>query len=69
MIKDRNTGELRDFAFVEFFSLEDANTVMQRAKQDSLMVLGHQVHVTYSKIKRGEMPLVQSRRTCSLRLL
>jgi len=58
MIKDRNTGDLRDFAFVEYFTLEDANKVLQISRSKDILVLGQCVHITYSKVKRGEMPVV-----------
>jgi hypothetical protein len=41
MIKDKNaasSGDYRDFAFVEFFTIEDANFVLERAKQDRLKI-------------------------------
>ena len=52
MIKDKVTGEMRDFAFIEFFTQQDADYVMQATKQESFSVNGQTVHVTYSKIKR-----------------
>jgi RNA-binding protein 5/10 len=58
MIKDKNTGELRDFAFVEFFTLEDAGKVMQYSKKEDILINGCPIHLTYSKLKRGEVPVV-----------
>ena len=60
MIKDKNTGELRDFAFVEFFTLQDAAHVIACTQKDPLVFHGQTVHVTYSKVKRGELPTVSS---------
>ena len=54
MIKDKATGEMRDFAFVEFFTQQDADFVMQATKQDGFSINDQNVHVTYSKVKRGD---------------
>lgn len=58
MIRDKNTGNLRDFAFIEFFTLKDAGFVMTSTKREPLILKGQTVHVTYSKVKKGEMPHV-----------
>ncbi len=51
MIRNRHTGALRDFAFIEFFSLEDSAKVMNGIKKEPLMFKGQPVRVTYSKTK------------------
>ena len=60
MIRDKNTGELRDFAFIEFFTLKDAGNVISSTRRNPLILKGQVAHVTYSKVKRGEMPHVKS---------
>jgi len=60
MIRDKTTGELRDFAFIEFFTLKDAGYVMACTKREPLILKGKIAHVTYSKVKKGEMPHVLS---------
>lgn len=58
MIRDKTTGDLRDFAFIEFFTLKDAGHVMSCTKREPLILKGKVAHVTYSKVKKGEMPHV-----------
>jgi hypothetical protein len=55
MIKDKNSGELRDFAFIEFFTLEDANYVMKMVKKSQIKINNYPVYVTYSRIKKGDL--------------
>lgn len=55
MIKDKFNGSWRDFAFVEFFTIEDANMVMSTVKKDPLKINGVQVFVTYSRLKKGDV--------------
>jgi RNA recognition motif-containing protein len=54
MIRDRITGELKDFAFIEFFTLDEANYVMAEIKRNPLKINNQPVNITYSKIKRFE---------------
>lgn len=44
----------KDFAFVEFFSLEDANMVLDIAKREKIKIRGVPVFVSFSKFKRPE---------------
>lgn len=55
MIKSKTTGKLRDFAFIEFFTFQDAANVIAETKRNPLFVKGRKVHVTYSKIRHGEI--------------
>ena len=56
MIKDKNgaSGDYKDFAFIEFFTIEDATFVLERAKQDRLKINNQQVSLSYSRFKRPE---------------
>jgi RNA-binding protein 5/10 len=54
MIKDRMTYEKRDFAFVEYFTLEDATKVVELSKKSVIQLKGHSLFVTFSRIKRNE---------------
>ena len=57
LVRDKQAEDqkqYRDFAFVEFFSLEDAQSVLERAKIDRIKVKGSPVFVSYSKFKRPE---------------
>jgi hypothetical protein len=54
MIRDRITGELKDFAFIEFFTLDDANYVLAEIKRNQLKINNQPVNITYSKIRRFE---------------
>ncbi len=58
MIKDKSTGEFRDFAFIEFFTLTDSAYVVESTKNDPLSINGQPVTVSYSKLKRNELPAV-----------
>jgi len=60
MIKDKNTGELRDFAFIEFFTLQDSANVIASTRKEPLLIKGQSVNVSYSKLKKGELPTVFS---------
>ena len=44
----------KDFAFVEFFSVEDATLALDQAKYEKLKIRGSPVYVSYSKFKRHE---------------
>jgi RNA recognition motif-containing protein len=54
MIRDRISGEVKDFAFIEFFTLDEANCVLAEMKRNPLSIKGQPVNITYSKIKRFE---------------
>lgn len=44
----------KDFAFVEFFSVEDASLALEQAKHDRLKIRNSNVYVSFSKFKRHE---------------
>ena len=54
MIKDKLTGEVKDFAFVEFFSIEEAQFVVNQIKKSPVKIRDNPVYVTFSKIRRSE---------------
>jgi hypothetical protein len=47
MIRDKISGELKDFAFVEYFTLDEAQHAMNLIK-----IRNNPIYVTYSKIRR-----------------
>jgi RNA recognition motif-containing protein len=54
MIKDKLTGEIKDFAFVEFFTLDEAQYAIAQIKKNPVKIRDNHVYVTYSKIRRSE---------------
>ena len=54
LVKDKESGMNKDFAFVEFHTLEDSALVLERAKIEKVRVKGVSVFVSYSKYKRPE---------------
>ena len=54
LIKDKSGDQYRDFAFVEFYSVEDATFVLERAKQERIKVKGVPVFLSYSRFKKTE---------------
>jgi len=54
LIKDKEGEQYRDFAFIEFHSVEDATFVLERAKLDRVKIRGVPVYLSYSKFKRPE---------------
>lgn len=53
-VKDIRIISDRDFAFIEFHSIEDSTFVLERAKVDRIKVKGASVFLSYSKFKRPE---------------
>lgn len=53
-IKDKQGDQYRDFAFIEFHSIEDATYVIERAKQDRVKIRGQPVYLAFSKFKQSE---------------
>lgn len=56
MAKDKLTNQLRDYAFIEYFSIEEASKALDEIKRNPLKIRGCQLYVTYSKIKREDTP-------------
>jgi hypothetical protein len=54
MICEKITGEPRDFAFVEYFSVEEATMVLNSLKRSPMKIRGMPINVTYSKIRKLE---------------
>lgn len=51
MIRNKMTGLLKDFAFVEFFTPEDAALAFKQANHPDFRVSGEKVSVMYSRNK------------------
>lgn len=54
LIRDRITGEIKDFAFVEYFSIDEAMFALDRIRQDPIRIKNNPLFVTFSKLKRNE---------------
>lgn len=54
MVRDKISGESRDFAFIEYFSVEEAIYVLDLIKRSPVKIRNNQIFVTFSKIRREE---------------
>ncbi len=61
LIKEKNDDSsekpshpYKDFAFVEFFSVQDATMVLEQAKYERMKIKGSTIFLSYSKFKRNE---------------
>ncbi len=54
MICEKLTGEPKDFAFVEYFSIEESTMALNQIKRNPVKIRGNPVFVTFSKIRRPE---------------
>ncbi len=54
MISERITGEPKDFAFVEYFTIEEATIALNQIKRIPVKIRGNPLFVTFSKIKRPD---------------
>lgn len=54
MIRNKVTGANKDFAFVEFFSPEEAASALNKATAYDFRVAGERVTVMYSRSKQDE---------------
>lgn len=54
MIRDKISTELKDFAFVEYFTLEEATYAMNQIKKAPIKVKNQPIYCTFSKIRRPE---------------
>jgi RNA recognition motif-containing protein len=54
MIRNKVTGGNKDFAFVEFFSPEEAAMALRKANAPDFRVMGQKVTVMYSRTKQDD---------------
>ena len=55
LIRDKfEPDKYRNFVFVEFFSIEDAQKVVEMAKKDPIRIMEERVFITYSKSKKED---------------
>ena len=59
MLKDKESGEKREFAFVEYHSVEDSKKVVDFAKREGVVIKGERVFVSFSKFKKTEQYVLQ----------
>jgi RNA recognition motif-containing protein len=52
MIRNKNTGMNKDFAFVEFYSAEETTLAFKAANSNDFKIQGEPVSVLYSKNRR-----------------
>lgn len=65
MIKNKMTGQLKDFAFIEFYNAEEAAIAYKNATNSDFRVKGEKVSVMYSRNKSEDdyaKPLPYERR-------
>lgn len=51
MIRNKMTGQLKDFAFIEFFTPEDAALALKLTSSSDFRIKGEKVSVMYSRNK------------------
>lgn len=55
MVKDHlSNNEFRDYAFVEYFSIEDATNALEQMKRTPMIIRGEAIYAAFSKIKRED---------------
>jgi hypothetical protein len=54
LICEKVSGEPKDFAFVEYYTIEESTMALNQIKKNPLKIRGNPVFVTFSKIKRPE---------------
>jgi RNA recognition motif. (a.k.a. RRM, RBD, or RNP domain) len=54
LIKEKSGDSLRDFAFIELYTVEDSAFVLERSRQDRVKIKGQQVFLSYSKFKKTD---------------
>jgi RNA recognition motif-containing protein len=61
MVKDRFTGDFKDFAFVEFENEDDADKVIFLSLNEAIRVSGRPVNVVKSKDRRPEITVHENK--------
>lgn len=54
MICEKITGEPKDFAFIEYYTIEESSMALAQIKRNPVKIRGNHVFVTFSKIRRPE---------------
>lgn len=54
LIRDKITGEQKDFAFVEYFSIDEATFALDQIKKIPVKIRNNPIFATFSKIRRFE---------------
>ena len=54
MISDKISGEPKDFAFIEYFTIEEATMALNQIKRNPIKIRNNITYVTFSKIRRPE---------------
>ncbi len=54
MIRDKLSAELKDFAFVEYFTVEEATYAINQIKKNPIKIKNQIIYCTFSKIRRPE---------------
>ena len=55
MVCDKITGEPKDYAFVEYFTIDEATMALNQIKRNPVKLRGNPIFVTFSKIRRPEV--------------
>lgn len=65
MIKNKMTGQFKDFAFIEFYNAEDAAITYKKTTESDFRIKGEKVSIMYSRNKAEDdyaKPLPYERR-------
>jgi hypothetical protein len=54
VISDKISGEPKDFAFIEYFTIEEATMALNQIKRNPIKIRNNITYVTFSKIRRPE---------------
>lgn len=54
MISDKISCEPKDFAFVEYYTIDEATIALNQIKRNPIKIRNNQIYVTFSKIRRPE---------------
>jgi hypothetical protein len=49
MVADKTTRLQKDFVFIEFYSVEEAELVLRACQASDFLVYGERIHATFSK--------------------
>jgi RNA-binding protein 5/10 len=55
MVKNKNTGQMRDFAFIEFYTIDEAEAVLKMTQSPDFKINGQTVTVAFSKSRKRDV--------------
>ena len=54
LVPNKVTGGTKDFAFVEFYTMEDTENVLKRVTSGDFRIRGEPISIQYSKSSRNQ---------------